>query len=183
VLSYFLVLGWPRPPAIVDALNAEFAPESRSWNTEAPRCLEFTHDHVQARAFTAEGSSPMTGTCPECHAAQHQAGDVFASITLVERGQGRGALSQARCHRGGAASACSTELTSEPLRVRTHGSRGALAQRSSASAASVRFRSIATRAARSGWIARHPSRSSQGSPTSTNERSPRTRSTEPPLAR
>jgi hypothetical protein len=42
---------------------------------------EFTYDHVQARAFTAESSSPKTGTCPEYHAAQHQGGDVFASIT------------------------------------------------------------------------------------------------------
>jgi hypothetical protein len=42
---------------------------------------EFTYDHVPARAFTAEGSSPKTGTCPEYHSAQHQAGDLFASIT------------------------------------------------------------------------------------------------------
>jgi hypothetical protein len=42
---------------------------------------EFTYDHVQARAFTAEGSVPKTGTCPEYHAAQHHSGDVFASIT------------------------------------------------------------------------------------------------------
>jgi hypothetical protein len=42
---------------------------------------EFTYDHVQARAFTAEGSTPKTGTCPEYHMAQHQGGDVFASIT------------------------------------------------------------------------------------------------------
>jgi hypothetical protein len=42
---------------------------------------EFTYDHVPARAFTAEGSSPKTGTCPEWHAAQHQGGDAFATIT------------------------------------------------------------------------------------------------------
>jgi hypothetical protein len=42
---------------------------------------EFTYDHVPARAFTAEGSSPSTGTCPEYHAAQHQQGDAFATIT------------------------------------------------------------------------------------------------------
>ncbi|HEX6273670.1 MAG TPA: DUF1552 domain-containing protein [Polyangiaceae bacterium] len=42
---------------------------------------EFTYDHVQVRAFTAEGSTPTTGVCPEYHAAQHQGGDEFASIT------------------------------------------------------------------------------------------------------
>jgi hypothetical protein len=42
---------------------------------------EFTYDHVPTRAFTAEGSTPKTGTCPEYHMAQHQAGDVFATIT------------------------------------------------------------------------------------------------------
>lgn len=42
---------------------------------------EFTYDHVPTRAFTAEGSAPKTGTCPEYHLAQHQAGDVFATIT------------------------------------------------------------------------------------------------------
>jgi hypothetical protein len=42
---------------------------------------EFTYDHVEVRAFTAEGSSPKGGTCPEYHAAQHQTGDDFASIT------------------------------------------------------------------------------------------------------
>lgn len=42
---------------------------------------EFTYDHVPERAFTAEGSTPKSGTCPEYHAAQHRAGDVFATIT------------------------------------------------------------------------------------------------------
>jgi hypothetical protein len=42
---------------------------------------EFTYDHVQARTFTAESSTPRTGTCPEYHAAQHQTGDVFDTIT------------------------------------------------------------------------------------------------------
>ena len=42
---------------------------------------EFTYDHVQERAFTAESSSLKGGTCPEYHAAQHDGGDVFASIT------------------------------------------------------------------------------------------------------
>jgi hypothetical protein len=42
---------------------------------------EFTYDHVPARAFTAEGSAPKTGTCPEYHVAQHQSGDAFATIT------------------------------------------------------------------------------------------------------
>jgi hypothetical protein len=41
---------------------------------------EFTYDHVAVRAFTAEGSSPSGGRCPEYHVAQHDAGDVFASI-------------------------------------------------------------------------------------------------------
>ena len=42
---------------------------------------EFTYDHVPVRAFTQEGSTPKSGTCPEYHLAQHQMGDVFASIT------------------------------------------------------------------------------------------------------
>ena len=42
---------------------------------------EFTYDHVQVRAFTAEGSSSKGGTCPEYHAAQHHTGDDFATIT------------------------------------------------------------------------------------------------------
>jgi hypothetical protein len=42
---------------------------------------EFTYDHVPVRTFTAEGSTPSTGTCPEYHAAQHQSGDVFSTIT------------------------------------------------------------------------------------------------------
>jgi hypothetical protein len=42
---------------------------------------EFTYDHVPARAFTAEGSTPKTGNCPEYHAAQHISGDEFATIT------------------------------------------------------------------------------------------------------
>jgi hypothetical protein len=42
---------------------------------------EFTYDHVPVRAFTADGSSPKTGTCPEYHVAQHQGGDVFSTIT------------------------------------------------------------------------------------------------------
>lgn len=42
---------------------------------------EFTYDHVQERAFTAEGSTPKGGACPEYHAAQHHTGDEFATIT------------------------------------------------------------------------------------------------------
>ena len=42
---------------------------------------EFTYDHVQERAFTAEGSTPKGGSCPEYHLAQHQTGDPFATIT------------------------------------------------------------------------------------------------------
>jgi hypothetical protein len=42
---------------------------------------EFTYDHVEERAFTAESSSPKGGACPEYHIAQHAGGDVFASIT------------------------------------------------------------------------------------------------------
>jgi hypothetical protein len=42
---------------------------------------EFTYDHVQERAFTAAGSTPKGGACPEYHAAQHAGGDVFATIT------------------------------------------------------------------------------------------------------
>ncbi len=41
----------------------------------------FTYDHVEERTFTPEGSSVKGGRCPEYHAAQHQGGDVFASIT------------------------------------------------------------------------------------------------------
>jgi hypothetical protein len=42
---------------------------------------EFTYDHVQERAFTADSSTLKGGACPEYHAAQHAGGDVFASIT------------------------------------------------------------------------------------------------------
>jgi hypothetical protein len=42
---------------------------------------EFTYDHVEERAFTAESSSPKGGTCSEYHAAQHAGGDGFATIT------------------------------------------------------------------------------------------------------
>jgi hypothetical protein len=42
---------------------------------------EFTYDHVQERAFTAESSTPKGGGCPEYHAAQHHTGDAFATIT------------------------------------------------------------------------------------------------------
>jgi hypothetical protein len=42
---------------------------------------EFTYDHVPVRSFTAEGSTPKSGTCPEYHMAQHQLGDVFPTIT------------------------------------------------------------------------------------------------------
>lgn len=42
---------------------------------------EFTYDHVPTRSFTSASSTPTTGTCPEYHLAQHQAGDVFATIT------------------------------------------------------------------------------------------------------
>ncbi|MES1189062.1 MAG: DUF1552 domain-containing protein [Myxococcales bacterium] len=42
---------------------------------------EFIYDHVEERAFTAEGSSPKGGPCPEYHIAQHDGGDVFATIT------------------------------------------------------------------------------------------------------
>jgi len=42
---------------------------------------EFTYDNVEERAFTADGSSPKGGTCPEYHSAQHAGGDVFATIT------------------------------------------------------------------------------------------------------
>ena len=42
---------------------------------------EFTYDNVEQRAFTAQGSSPKGGTCPEYHGAQHAGGDVFATIT------------------------------------------------------------------------------------------------------
>jgi len=42
---------------------------------------EFTYDNVVERAFTADGSSPKVGTCPEYHLAQHSGGDVFATIT------------------------------------------------------------------------------------------------------
>jgi hypothetical protein len=42
---------------------------------------EFTYDHVEVRAFTAEGSTPKGGVCPEYHAAQHHTGDDFHTIT------------------------------------------------------------------------------------------------------
>ena len=42
---------------------------------------EFTYDHVQERAFTPDGSSAKGGACPEYHTAQHDGGDVFATIT------------------------------------------------------------------------------------------------------
>jgi hypothetical protein len=42
---------------------------------------EFTYDHLQERAFTAEGSTPKGGSCPEYHLAQHHTGDDFATIT------------------------------------------------------------------------------------------------------
>jgi hypothetical protein len=42
---------------------------------------EFTYDHVQERAFTAQGSTLKGGACPEYHAAQHHTGDTFATIT------------------------------------------------------------------------------------------------------
>ncbi len=42
---------------------------------------EFTYDHVEERAFTAQTSIPKGGACPEYHVAQHTGGDVFASIT------------------------------------------------------------------------------------------------------
>jgi hypothetical protein len=42
---------------------------------------EFTYDHVQERTFTEQGSTLKGGTCPEYHMAQHQSGDVFATIT------------------------------------------------------------------------------------------------------
>jgi hypothetical protein len=42
---------------------------------------EFIYDHVEERAFTADGSSPKGGPCPEYHLAQHAGGDPFATIT------------------------------------------------------------------------------------------------------
>jgi hypothetical protein len=42
---------------------------------------EFTYDNVEERAFTPETSSPKGGRCPEYHIAQHDGGDVFATIT------------------------------------------------------------------------------------------------------
>jgi hypothetical protein len=42
---------------------------------------EFTYDNVQERAFTPDGSSEKGGACPEYHTAQHDGGDVFATIT------------------------------------------------------------------------------------------------------
>jgi hypothetical protein len=42
---------------------------------------EFTYDHVEVRSFTAQGSRPKGGLCPEYHAAQHHGGDDFNSIT------------------------------------------------------------------------------------------------------
>lgn len=43
--------------------------------------FEFTYDNVQERAFTPDGSSEKGGACPEYHTAQHDGGDVFATIT------------------------------------------------------------------------------------------------------
>ena len=43
---------------------------------------EFTYDHVQERAFTAETlDAQRVAACPEYHSAQHEGGDRFASIT------------------------------------------------------------------------------------------------------
>lgn len=42
---------------------------------------EFIYDNVEERAFTADGSSPKGGACPEYHVAQHAGGDAFATIT------------------------------------------------------------------------------------------------------
>jgi hypothetical protein len=42
---------------------------------------EFTYDHVEVRSFTAQGSTPKGGPCPEYHAAQHHGDDNFHSIT------------------------------------------------------------------------------------------------------
>jgi hypothetical protein len=42
---------------------------------------EFTYDNVQERAFTAASSKEKGGACPEYHIAQHDGGDVFATIT------------------------------------------------------------------------------------------------------
>jgi hypothetical protein len=42
---------------------------------------EFIYDNVEERTFTAEGSTPKGGACPEYHIAQHAGGDVFATIT------------------------------------------------------------------------------------------------------
>jgi hypothetical protein len=42
---------------------------------------EFTYDHVQERAFTAQSSTLKGGACPEYHVAQHHTGDDFATIT------------------------------------------------------------------------------------------------------
>jgi hypothetical protein len=42
---------------------------------------EFIYDNVEERAFTADGSSPKGGPCPEYHAAQDAGGDPFATIT------------------------------------------------------------------------------------------------------
>jgi hypothetical protein len=42
---------------------------------------EFTYDHVEQRAFTAQGSTPKGGTCPEYHTSQHAGDDTFATIT------------------------------------------------------------------------------------------------------
>ena len=42
---------------------------------------EFSYDHVEERAFTAEASSPKGGTCSDYHQAQHAGGDPFATIT------------------------------------------------------------------------------------------------------
>ncbi|MES1175615.1 MAG: DUF1552 domain-containing protein [Myxococcales bacterium] len=42
---------------------------------------EFTYDNVEVRAFTAQGSSPKGGRCPEYHTSHHAGGDEFATIT------------------------------------------------------------------------------------------------------
>jgi Protein of unknown function (DUF1552) len=42
---------------------------------------EFTYDHVEERAFTAESSQVKGGRCPEYHLAQHMTGDPYATIT------------------------------------------------------------------------------------------------------
>jgi hypothetical protein len=49
---------------------------------------EFTYDHVQRREFTATGSTPINGTCPEYHGGgQHGSQNDFASITMWNVGK------------------------------------------------------------------------------------------------